>query len=36
LGYALFKVRRDRGKRNYDLDSHLYDADQDTRYVGPR
>jgi hypothetical protein len=35
LGYALFKIRRDRGKRNYDLDSGLDDADQDTRYVGP-
>lgn len=35
LGYAFFKVRRDRGKRNYDLDSGLDDADHHTRYVGP-
>ncbi|KAF7776428.1 hypothetical protein Agabi119p4_4821 [Agaricus bisporus var. burnettii] len=33
LGYAFFKVRRDRGKRNYDLDSGLDDADHHTRYV---
>lgn len=35
IGYAFYKVRRDRGKRNYDLDNPFYDPNQDTRYVGP-
>ncbi|KAF9449566.1 hypothetical protein P691DRAFT_548094 [Macrolepiota fuliginosa MF-IS2] len=33
VGYALYKIRRDRGKRNYDLDNPFYDSNQDTRYV---
>jgi hypothetical protein len=33
LGYAIFRVRRDRGKRNYDLDNPFYDSNEDARYV---
>ncbi|KXN84215.1 hypothetical protein AN958_12868 [Leucoagaricus sp. SymC.cos] len=33
LGYAIFRVRRDRGKRNYDLDNPFYDPNENARYV---
>jgi hypothetical protein len=35
FGYALFRVRQDKGKRNYDLDNPFYDPNENTRYVGP-
>jgi len=33
IGYALFRIRQDRGKRNYDLDNPFYDSNEETRYV---
>ncbi|KAJ3570158.1 hypothetical protein NP233_g4590 [Leucocoprinus birnbaumii] len=33
LGYAAFRIRRDRGKRNYDLDNPFYDTNEENRYV---
>ncbi|KAF5364383.1 hypothetical protein D9756_000894 [Leucocoprinus leucothites] len=33
LGYAAFRIRRDRGKRNYELDNPFYDTNEDTRYI---
>ena len=33
IGYALFRIRQDRGKRNYDLDNPFYDPNENTRYV---